>query len=362
MLYHLFYPLASSVKLFNVFRYLTFRTIYAMITALVVSFLIGPWVIRKLEALQARQVIRTDGPESHLKKQGTPTMGGVLILAAIVIPTLLWADLTNVYIWLTLLIIGGYGLIGFIDDYKKVVEKNPRGLSPRQKMFWQFLLAAAFALFLFLQPGFPRELYMPFFKRLHPDLWIFFIPFVTLVIVGASNAVNLTDGLDGLAIGPVVIASATFLLLAYAAGTKIAGFNLAAYLRIPPLRGVGELAIFCGAMAGAGVVFLWYNTYPAQVFMGDVGSLSLGAALGTIAVVTKQEFLLVIVGGIFVMEVLSVMIQVISYRLRGKRVFRMAPIHHHFELKGWAEPKIIVRFWIIGIILGLVAISTLKLR
>jgi len=358
MLYHLFYPLASSIKLFNVFKYLTFRTIYAMITALVVSFIIGPWVIRKLEGLQARQVIRTDGPESHLKKQGTPTMGGVLILAAIVIPTLLWADLTNIYIWLTLFIIVGYGVIGFVDDYKKVVEKNTRGLSARQKMFWQIFLALAVAVFLYMRPGFSTELYFPFFKNLHPDLRIFFIPFVTIVIVGASNAVNLTDGLDGLAIGPVTINAATYMLFTYMVGNA----KLSGYLQIPYVPGGGELCILCGAMVGAGLGFLWYNSYPAEVFMGDVGSLPLGGALGVVAVVTKQEILLVIVGGIFVIEALSVIFQVGSYKYRGKRIFRMAPIHHHFELKGVAEPKIIVRFWIITIILALVAISTLKLR
>jgi phospho-N-acetylmuramoyl-pentapeptide-transferase len=358
MLYHLLFPLASSYKLFNVFKYLTFRTIYAMITALIVAFIIGPWVIRRLEALQARQVIRTDGPESHLKKQGTPTMGGVLILAAIIIPTLLWADLTNVYIWLTLFIISGYGLIGFVDDYKKVVEKNPKGLSPKQKMFWQVLLAGAAGVFLYNLSGFTTDLYFPLFKRLHPDLGLFFIPFVTLVIVGASNAVNLTDGLDGLAIGPVSINAATYLLFTYIAGNA----KLSGYLQIPYVPGSGELAVLCGAMVGAGLGFLWYNSYPAEVFMGDVGSLSLGGGLGILAVITKQELLLVIVGGMFVVEALSVIFQVGSYKYRGKRIFRMAPIHHHFELKGVAEPKIIVRFWIITIILALVAISTLKLR
>lgn len=358
MLYHIFYPLATNVKLFNIFKYLTFRTIYSMITALVVCFVLGPWIIRKLESLQARQVIRTDGPESHLQKQGTPTMGGVMILAAIIIPTLLWADLTNQYIWITLFITVGYGLIGFVDDYKKVVEKNPKGLSPRQKMFWQVLMAGSVAVFLFIKPGFNEELYFPFFKNFHPDLWIWFIPFATLVIVGASNAVNLTDGLDGLAIGPVAINAATYMLFAYVAGHA----TLSAYLQIPRVVGAGELAIVCGAMVGAGLGFLWYNSYPAEVFMGDVGSLSLGGALGTIAVLTKQEILLVIVGGVFVVEALSVIFQVGSYKYRGKRIFRMAPIHHHFELKGVAEPKIIVRFWIITIILALVAISTLKMR
>jgi len=358
MLYHIFYPLASNVKLFNIFKYLTFRTIYAMITALLVCFVLGPWIIRRLEGLQARQVIRTDGPESHLQKQGTPTMGGVMILSAIIIPTLLWADLSNQYVWMALFITIGYGIIGFVDDYKKVVEKNPKGLSPRQKMFWQVLLAGAVALFLFLKPGFSTELFFPFFKRFHPDLWIWFVPFVTLVIVGASNAVNLTDGLDGLAIGPVAINAATYMLFAYVAGHA----TLSAYLQIPRVVGAGELAVMCGAMVGAGLGFLWFNSYPAEVFMGDVGSLSLGGTLGTIAVLTKQEILLVIVGGVFVVEALSVIFQVGSYKYRGKRIFRMAPIHHHFELKGVAEPKIIVRFWIITIILALVSISTLKMR
>ena len=358
MLYHIFYPLAANVKLFNIFKYLTFRTIYAMITALLVCFVVGPWIIRMLEGLQARQVIRTDGPESHLQKQGTPTMGGIMILAAIIIPTLLWADLTNMYVWSALFITIGYGLIGFVDDYKKVVKKDTKGLSPRQKMFWQVLLAGGVAVFLFLKPGFSEELYFPFFKNFHPDLGFWFIPFAALVIVGASNAVNLTDGLDGLAIGPVAINAATYMLFAYVAGHA----NLSAYLQIPRVVGAGELAVLCGAMVGAGLGFLWFNSYPAEVFMGDVGSLSLGGTLGIIAVLTKQELLLVIVGGVFVVEALSVIFQVGSYKYRGKRMFRMAPIHHHFELKGVAEPKIIVRFWIITIILALMAISTLKMR
>jgi len=358
MLYNLLYPLANDIRILNIFKYLTFRTIYAMITALVVCFVLGPWIIRMLEKLQARQVIRTDGPESHLQKQGTPTMGGVMILAAIIIPTLLWADLSNIYVWTALFITAGYGAIGFVDDYKKVVEKNPKGLLPRQKMFWQMLMAAGVAVLLYNMPGHNKELYVPFFKNFHPDLWIFYIPFVMLVIVGASNAVNLTDGLDGLAIGPVAINAATYLLFSYIAGHA----TLAAYLQIPRVVGAGELAVLCGAMVGAGLGFLWYNSYPAEVFMGDVGSLSLGGTLGTIAVLTKQEMLLVIVGGVFVVEALSVIFQVGSYKYRGKRIFRMAPIHHHFELKGVAEPKIIVRFWIITIILALVAISTLKMR
>lgn len=358
MLFHLFYPLASNMKILNIFKYLTFRTIYAMITALIVCFVLGPWIIRKLEKLQARQVIRTDGPESHLEKQGTPTMGGLIILTAIIVPTLLWADLTNFYIWSTLFIVVGYGMVGFMDDYLKVVKKNTKGLSARQKMFWQVLLAGCVAGFLYWLPGFNELLYVPFFKHFHPNLGILFIPFVVLVIVGASNAVNLTDGLDGLAIGPVTINAATYLLFAYIAGHA----TLSAYLQIPRVPGAGELAVICGAMVGAGLGFLWFNSYPAEIFMGDVGSLSLGGTLGVIAVLTKQEILLVIVGGIFVVEALSVIFQVGSYKYRGKRIFRMAPIHHHFELKGVAEPKIIVRFWIITIILALVAISTLKMR
>jgi phospho-N-acetylmuramoyl-pentapeptide-transferase len=358
MIYHLLYPLASTFHFLNVFKYLTFRTIYAVITALFVSFLLGPWVIRKLQSIQMTQVIRTDGPESHLKKQGTPTMGGVLILLATVIPTLLWADLANRYIWLVLFIIIGYGLLGFFDDYKKVVEKNPKGVTPRQKLFWQTLLGLIVGWVLFYTPGFSTVVSVPFFKNIRPDMGVFYIFFTALVIVCASNAVNLTDGLDGLAIGPVAINAGTFMLFAYIAGNV----KLADYLQIQYVSGAGELSVLCGAMAGAGLGFLWYNAYPAEVFMGDVGSLPLGGGLGALAIITKQEILLVIVGGIFVIEALSVIFQVGSYKYRGKRIFRMAPIHHHFELKGVAEPKIIVRFWIITIILALVAISTLKIR
>lgn len=358
MLYHLLYPLSAKFSVLNVFKYITFRTIYATITALVISFLLGPWMIAKLQQLQMGQSIRKLGPESHFKKEGTPTMGGALILTAIVIPTLLWADLTNLYIWLTLLVIVGYGIIGFTDDLLKVRKKNSDGLSARQKMFWQLLIACGVGLVLCRYPGFQTTLTVPFFKTLRPDLGWVYVPFAMLVIVGASNAVNLTDGLDGLAIGPVIIAAVTYLLFAYLAGHA----NLANYLQITGVPGAGELAILCGAMAGAGLGFLWFNSYPAQVFMGDVGSLALGGAIGTIAVITKQEIVLVIVGGIFVMEALSVIAQVTSFRLYGKRIFRMAPIHHHFELKGWPEPKIIVRFWIISIILALIGLSTLKLR
>jgi len=358
MLYHLLYPLHTEYSVFYVFRFITFRTIYAAITALLISFMLGPWMINKLSALQIGQSIRKLGPESHFRKEGTPTMGGTLILTAIVLPTLLWTDLSNPYVWLVLLVTVGFGALGFVDDYRKVKLRNSDGISPRQKMFWQLLISGAVGVILYLLPGFETTLAFPFFKGLNPDLGIWYIPFAMVVIVGASNAVNLTDGLDGLAIGPTIIASVTYLIFAYAAGNA----RVAEYLQLRGVPGAGELAILCGAMAGAGLGFLWFNSYPAQVFMGDVGSLSLGGALGTIAVITKQEIVLVIVGGIFVIEALSVIFQVTSFRLWGKRIFRMAPIHHHFELKGWPEPKIIVRFWIISIILALVALSTLKLR
>jgi phospho-N-acetylmuramoyl-pentapeptide-transferase len=358
MLYHLLYPLHTKFSVLYIFRYITFRTIYATITALVISFILGPWLINKLSTLQIGQSIRKVGPESHFKKEGTPTMGGTLILLAIVIPTLLWADLTNIYVWVTLLVTVGYGAVGFVDDYRKVKQRSSDGLSARQKMFWLLLVALAAGLLLYSYPPFQTTLAVPFFKGVRPDLGIFYVPFAMLVIVGTSNAVNLTDGLDGLAIGPMIIASATYLLFAYLAGNA----RLADYLQISSVQGAGELAVLCGAMVGAGLGFLWFNSYPAQVFMGDVGSLSLGGALGTIAVITKQEIVLVIVGGIFVVEALSVIFQVTSFRLYGRRIFRMAPIHHHFELKGWPEPKVIVRFWIISIILALVALSTLKLR
>ena len=358
MLYHLLYPLHTKFSALFVFKYITFRTIYATITALLISFLLGPWLIERLQRLQMGQSIRKLGPESHFKKEGTPTMGGVLILTAIVIPTLLWADLTNLYVWLTLLVTIGYGIIGFSDDLLKVRKKNSDGLSPRQKMFWQLLIALVVGLVLCNHAAFPTTLSVPFLNSIRPDLGWLYVPFAMLVIVGASNAVNLTDGLDGLAIGPVIIAAGTYLLFAYLAGHA----NLANYLQITGVSGAGELAVLCGAMVGAGLGFLWFNTYPAQVFMGDIGSLALGGAIGTIAVITKHEIVLVIVGGIFVMEALSVIAQVTSFRLYGKRIFRMAPIHHHFELKGWPEPKIIVRFWIISIILALIGLSTLKLR
>lgn len=358
MLYHLLYPLHEFYSFFNVFRYITFRTIYAILTALLISFILGPWLIRKLKAFQIGQVVREDVPSRHLAKNGTPTMGGSLILTAILLPTLLWSDLTNPYIWIVLFTSLGFGVLGFLDDFKKVRDRNGLGLKARYKFPIQIALGLFASLILFNILDHDSRLIFPFFKKITPDLGDWYILFSILVIVGTANAVNLTDGLDGLAIGPVLIASGTFMLFCYLAGN----FKFANYLQIPFVRGSGELTILCGALVGSGLGFLWFNTYPAQVFMGDVGSLALGASLGTIAVITKQEFLLVIVGGIFVIEALSVIIQVGSYQLRKKRIFRMAPLHHHFELKGWAEPKIIVRFWIIGIILGLIAISTLKLR
>ena len=358
MLYHLLYPLHEVHTFFNVFRYITFRTIYATITALAVSFLLGPWAIRKLAALRVGQVIRDDGPGSHMQKEGTPTMGGSLILFALFISTLLWADLTNRNIWLALYILFTYGCIGFIDDYRKVTRRSSKGLKGRYKLALQIAAAGVVALVLYVQPDFNSSITIPFFKTLTPDMGLFYLPLVVFIIVGTSNAVNLTDGLDGLAIGPSIIAGATFLLFAYLSGHM----KIAAYLQIPYVPQCGELAVLCGAMVGAGIGFLWYNTYPAQLFMGDIGSLALGGALGTVAVISKHEILLAIVGGIFVLETLSVIFQVASYKLTRKRIFRMAPIHHHFELKGWAEPKIIVRFWIIAVLLALVAVSTLKLR
>jgi phospho-N-acetylmuramoyl-pentapeptide-transferase len=358
MLYYLLYSFYSAYSVFNVFRYITFRTILAILTAVFISFLCGPWVIRKLKDLKVRQYVRADGPQSHLGKEGTPTMGGVLILGSILISVLLWADLTNFYIWVMILVLVGFGLIGFVDDYRKLTRKNSKGLAGKLKFLSQIGVALAAALLLYFYPTFRSTFSVPFFKGILPDLGIFYVFLVVFVIVGTSNAVNLTDGLDGLAIGPVLITAATFMVLAYLAGNV----KIASYLQIPYVPGSGELTVFCGAMVGASMGFLWFNTYPAEVFMGDTGSVSLGAALGAAAVISKQEILLAIVGGLFVLETLSVIFQVTSYKLRGKRIFRMAPLHHHFELEGWAEPKVIVRFWIITIFLALVAFGTLKLR
>ena len=360
MLYHLLYPLHTTFFGFNVFKYITFRSAGAVITALIVSFLLGPAVIRWLRALKVGQHVRNDGPQSHLTKQGTPTMGGVLIIAAVASSVLLWSDLTNQYVWIVLFAALSFGGIGFWDDYLKVVKKRSRGLTARQKFGLQILASLAIGVYLYRFSGDPdvAHLSVPFFKRLVIDLGWFSVPFAVLVIVGSSNAVNLTDGLDGLAAGLVGIAAIANAVIVYVGGNRI----IADYLRIQYIAGSGELVVFCGALLGASLGFLWYNAHPAEVFMGDVGSLSLGGALGTLAVVTKHELILVVTGGIFVAEVFSVMLQVASYRLTGKRIFKMAPIHHHFEQIGWPESKVIIRFWIMGIILALVSLSSLKLR
>jgi phospho-N-acetylmuramoyl-pentapeptide-transferase len=309
--------------------------------------------------MQIGQQIREDGPKSHLTKKGTPTMGGILIIFAVVISTLLWANLAVDYVWLALLVTVGYGLIGFIDDYRKLIGKNSKGISGRVRLSCEILIALFVSIILYLKPGFNSQVTIPFFKTVVPNLGWGYVILSTFIIVGAANAVNLTDGLDGLAIGPAIICFATYVLFAYFAGNV----KVASYLQITYVAGSGELAVFCGALVGAALGFLWFNSYPAEVFMGDVGSLSLGGALGTVAIITKQEFLLAIVGGIFVLETFSVIFQVGYFKLtKGKRIFRMAPLHHHFELKGWAEPKVIVRFWVISILLALMAISTLKLR
>jgi phospho-N-acetylmuramoyl-pentapeptide-transferase len=359
MLFHILYPLHETYSYFNVFRYITFRTIYAAITALVLCFVMGPWLIRKLQELQIGQTIREDGPNSHHVKRGTPTMGGILIIFAVTISTFLWANLTVGYIWLTIMVMVGYGLIGFLDDYRKITRHNSLGVPGKVRLVAEIAIALFVSIILYVKPGFNPNVTIPFFKTVLPNLGWGYILLSTFIIVGAANAVNLTDGLDGLAIGPAITCFMTYLLFAYFAGN----IKIATYLQIPYVAGTGELAIFCGAVIGAGIGFLWYNAYPAQVFMGDVGSLSLGGSLGVLAVLTKQEILLTIVGGIFVLETFSVIFQVGWFKLsHGKRIFRMAPIHHHFELKGWPEPKVIVRFWIISVLLALVAISTLKLR
>ena len=345
---------------FAVFQYITLRGILSAVTALLISLLIGPRMIRYLDSLQIGQAVRTDGPETHLVKSGTPTMGGALIIVAIVTGSLLWGRLDSRYLWVAVVTTVAFGAIGWVDDYRKVVEKNPRGLPARWKYFWQSLVGFAAATVLFVTAQQPAEtaLYVPFFKDVAIPLGLFFIPFSYLVIVGSSNAVNLTDGLDGLAILPTVMVATGLGTIAYLTGNT----NFAEYLHIPYLAGAGELVIFCGAIAGAGLGFLWFNTYPAMVFMGDVGALALGAALGLVAVVIRHEIVLFIMGGIFVVETVSVIIQVASFKTRGKRVFRMAPIHHHFELKGWPEPRVIVRFWIITVMLVLFGLATLKLR
>lgn len=345
---------------FNVFSYLTFRAIVSILTALLISLFFGPKMIRALQRLQIGQTVRDDGPESHLAKSGTPTMGGVLILTSIVASILLWADLSNVYVWVVLFVLVTFGIVGFVDDYRKVVRKDSKGLIARWKYFWQSVLSIIIAVFLYWHAQSPAEtsLLIPFVKDVMPQLGIFFIVFSYFVIVGTSNAVNLTDGLDGLAIVPTIMVAGAFAVFAYVTGNA----NFSDYLQIPYIPLTSELVVVCTAIVGAGLGFLWFNTYPAQVFMGDVGSLALGAALGVLAILVRQELVLFIMGGVFVMEALSVILQVGSYKLRGQRIFRMAPIHHHYELKGWPEPRVIVRFWIISLMLVLIGLATLKLR
>ncbi len=352
--------LTPYFSLFNVVSYLTFRAIMSILTGLGFALWIGPHLIRRLQLLQIGQVVRNDGPESHFSKRGTPTMGGLLILSSILVSVLLWARLSNPYVWVMLFVLVAYGVIGFVDDYRKVIRKNSKGLIARWKYFWQSAVALAVGIYLYWSAGSAAEttLVVPFFKNLMPELGLLFIPLCYLVIVGSSNAVNLTDGLDGLAIMPTVMVAAGLALVAWATGNV----NFASYLHIPYVVHASELVVVCTAIVGAGLGFLWFNTYPAQVFMGDVGSLSLGAVLGAMAVLIRQEFLLVIMGGIFVLETVSVILQVGSYKLRGQRIFRMAPIHHHYELKGWPEPRVIVRFWIITLVLVLLGLVTLKLR
>jgi phospho-N-acetylmuramoyl-pentapeptide-transferase len=352
--------LSSYYHAFNVVQYLTLRTILAVITSLLISLAFGPYVIRTLTRLKIGQTVRDDGPQTHLSKSGTPTMGGVLILISITLTTFLWAKLDNIYIWIVLLVTLAFGAVGYVDDYRKLVYKDPVGLPKAWKYFWQSVIAFIAALFIFFiaDSSQATTLYFPFIKSWTISLGLFFIVLTYFVIVGTSNAVNLTDGLDGLAILPIILTAVGLGVFAYASGNS----NYANYLFMPHLPIAGELVIFCAAIIGGGMGFLWFNTYPAEVFMGDVGSLSLGAALGTLAVLVRQELVLLIMGGIFVIETMSVIIQVASFKLTGKRVFKMAPIHHHFELIGWAEPKVIVRFWIISLVLVLIGLASLKIR
>ncbi|VAW00805.1 Phospho-N-acetylmuramoyl-pentapeptide-transferase [hydrothermal vent metagenome] len=362
MLYHLLYPLSDDFGIFNLFRYLTFRTGGALMTAFLISFLCGPWVIGLLKKKQKRgQPIRLDGPEGHiLTKQGTPTMGGFLILLGLTAGTLLWADLSNQYVWACLVITTGFGMIGFSDDYYKITRSSSKGVPGRVKLILEILVSIVAVMIIMDKAGdaINTQLAVPLFKNALIDLGWFMMPFAIFILVGSSNSVNLTDGLDGLAIMPVIIASGTFALIAYLVGNSV----FAGYLQLTYVPGAGELAVFCAAIIGAGLGFLWFNAPPAMIFMGDTGSLALGGALGAVSVVTKHEIVLGIVGGLFVLETVSVIVQVVSFKLTGKRIFRMAPIHHHFEKKGWAEPTIVIRFWIIAVLLALVGLATLKLR
>jgi phospho-N-acetylmuramoyl-pentapeptide-transferase len=364
MLYHLLYPLHTEFAVLNVTRYITFRTAAASLSALVIGLCVGPWMIRKLQQFQIGQVVRQDGPATHRTKAGTPTMGGLLILTSVLVPTLLWADLTNPFVWIAVLATAAFGAIGFADDYLKVVRRSHHGLLPRYKMGWQVVVAAGVGLALLLLANHEPSLYstrliFPFFKRLIPDLGWFYVVFAVVFLVGATNEVNLTDGLDGLAISVFAVSAAAFTALAYVS-THVVFSNYLQLVRLNPEA--AELTVFCGALVGASLGFLWWNCYPAEIFMGDVGSLGLGGALGTVALLIKQEILFVVVGGVFVIEALSVIIQVASFKTTGRRVFRMAPIHHHFELIGWSEPKVITRFVIAAIIFALFSLTTLKLR
>ncbi|MCK5515519.1 MAG: phospho-N-acetylmuramoyl-pentapeptide-transferase [Desulfobulbaceae bacterium] len=359
MLYHFLYPLNTVFSGFNVFRYITLRSIGGAVTAFLVVLILGPYFIRMMKRFQIGQVVRDDGPATHLAKQGVPTMGGLLILFAITTATILWVRLDNPLVWLGLFVTLFYGGIGFVDDYWKIKKQNSKGLSAKGKLLLQAVGGSVVGLFIYFHSGFDGHLSIPFLKNFQPDLGWFYVIFAVVVIIGASNAVNLTDGLDGLAAGPTIVTAAVYLVFSYLAGHVV----LAEYLQLPYVAGSGELAVFCGAIFGGCLGFLWFNAFPAQMFMGDVGSLALGGALGSIAIIIKQEFLLAIVGGIFVMEALSVIMQVGYFKItHGKRIFLMAPFHHHFEKKGWHEPKVVVRFWIVSIILGLLAVATLKLR
>lgn len=358
MLYHLLYPLKDQFILFNVFKYITFRTFGALITALLIYFIFGTRWINYLRSKQFGQVIRDDGPQSHIIKKDTPTMGGLLVIGSLLISALLWCDLTNVYVWTSLLVMISFSLIGFVDDYQKIIKKNPLGFRGQYKIILEVVICLAAALYLYGNGHLDTKLQLPFFKDFAPDISFTYLYLSILVIAGCANAVNLTDGLDGLVTVPAMMSFFSYGVLSYAVGNVL----IANYLQVPIVSGAGELAIICGAMIGALIGFLWYNTHPAEIFMGDVGALGIGALLGSIALITKNEILLIFIGGIFVLETVSVIIQVISFKLTGRRVFHMAPLHHHFELKGWKESKVIVRFWIISFILALSALATLKLR
>lgn len=362
MLYHLLFGLRDEFVGFNVFRYITFRTAFAALTALMISFVLGPWLIERMKHIKIGQFIREDGPKSHQQKAGTPTMGGILINVAIVIPTLMWADIFNPYIWIILFVTCAYGAIGFVDDYRKMAKRRNLGLTAREKFGAQFavalLAALAIAYLPMIKNNYSTAITFPFLANTVLNLGILYIPFVMIILVGASNAVNLTDGLDGLAIGSTLVAAVTYAVLTYAAGHA----RIADYLRIAWVPQTGELAVFAGAMVGASLGFLWFNAHPAEIFMGDVGSLALGGAIGCLAVMIKQEILLVLVGGLFVVEAMSVILQVASFKLTGKRIFKMSPLHHHFELSGWRETKVVVRFWILALMFALLALATLKLR